>query len=188
MPLYNACTDLLDRNIEAGRGDKIAYIDHERAISFRELQTETRRFANLLVSLGVRREERIALILADTIEYPIAILGAMRAGVVPVLLNTLLTSEQYSYMLSDSRAAAAFVSEPLLAAVEPALSALPVNAKVFVASGPAGAHEDFSKALAAQSADFTTADTHSDEPAFWLYSSGSTGAPRARNTCTPARC
>ena len=112
MPLYNACADLLDRNIDAGRGDKIAYIDHERAITYRELQRETRRFANLLVSLGIRREERVALILADTIDYPIAILGALRAGIVPVLLNTLLTSEQYVYMLGDCRAKAVSSRNP----------------------------------------------------------------------------
>ncbi len=178
MPLYNACVDLLDRNVENGLGKKIAFIDHERSIAYAALQAETRRFGNLLLSLGLRREERIALILADTIEYPIAILGALRAGIVPVLLNTLLTSEQYKYMLTDCRAKAVFVSQPLLTNVEPALKSLPASARIFVASGPSGAYDDFTKALAGQSADFVTADTDADEPAFWLYSSGSTGEPK----------
>ena len=179
MPLYNACTDLLDRNIDKGLGAKTAFIDPARSITYGELQTETRRFANLLVSLGIRREERVALIMADTVEYPIAILGAMRAGIVPVLINTLLTAEQYNYMLADSRARAVLVSAPLLPAVEPALKDLPALDQVIIVGGDAKAPRiDFAAALGAQSAEFETAATHSDEPAFWLYSSGSTGSPK----------
>jgi 4-hydroxybenzoate-CoA ligase len=179
MPLYNACTDLLDRNIDKGLGAKTAFIDPVRSITYGELQTETRRFANLLISLGFRREERVALIMADTVEYPIAILGAMRAGIVPVLINTLLTAEQYNYMLADSRARAVVISAPLLAAVEPALKDLPALDQVIIVGGEARAPRiNFAAALAAQGAEFQTVATHSDEPAFWLYSSGSTGAPK----------
>ncbi len=179
MPLYNACTDLLDRNIDKGLGAKTAFIDPARSITYGELQSETRRFANLLVSLGIRREERVALIMADTVEYPIAILGAMRAGIVPVLINTLLTAEQYNYMLADSRARAVLISAPLLPAVEPALKDLPALDQVIIVGGDAKAPRiDFAAALGAQSAEFETAATHSDEPAFWLYSSGSTGSPK----------
>src|SRR3974390_2334322 len=110
MTRYNACEDLLDRNVAAGRKDKIAFIDPNRSLSYGALAVEPRRFANLLKDLGVRREQRIALALLDTVEYPAAFLGAIRAGVIPVCLNTLLASEQYAYMLADSRADVLFVS------------------------------------------------------------------------------
>jgi 4-hydroxybenzoate-CoA ligase len=179
MPNYNACTELLDRNVELGRGGKTAFIDHARAITYGELQTETRKFANLLVSLGIRREERVALVLADVVEYPVAILGAIRAGIVPVLLNTLLTAEQYAYMLSDSRARAVLISSQLLPAVEPALKNQPDLQHIVIVDGAAAAPRlNFATELAKQSDKFETVATHSDEPAFWLYSSGSTGSPK----------
>ena len=104
MTSYNAVTWLLDRNIEEGRGNKLAYTDTVSELSYAELQRETCRAANLLRRLGVRREERVAMIMLDTVDFPIVFLGAIRAGVVPVPLNTLLTTEQYAYVLADCRA------------------------------------------------------------------------------------
>ncbi|TAK48651.1 MAG: benzoate-CoA ligase family protein [Xanthobacteraceae bacterium] len=179
MSIYNACTELLDRNVEQGRGGKVAFIDHARSITYGELQAQTRKFANLLVSLDVRREERVALIMADVVEYPVAILGAIRAGIVPVLLNTLLTAEQYGYMLADSRARVVVISSQLLPAVEPALQGLPSLQHIIIVDGEAAAPRlNLAAALAKQSDAFETVATHADEPAFWLYSSGSTGSPK----------
>jgi len=76
------------------------------------------RVANLLRRLGVRREERVAMIMLDTVDFPAVFLGAIRAGVVPVPLNTLLTSDQYAYVLADCRARVLFVSEALLPVVK----------------------------------------------------------------------
>jgi 4-hydroxybenzoate-CoA ligase len=176
---HNACADLLDRNVEEGRGDKLAFIDPERRLSYGELQAETRRFARLLQTLGVRREERIALAMLDTVEMPIAFLGAMRAGVVPIPLNTLLVADQYAYMLADSRARALCVSSALLPVLEPIVSKLPDLAHLIVVGGDAPPDAiDFRQALSSEPALFDTAVCHADEPAFWLYSSGSTGAPK----------
>jgi 4-hydroxybenzoate-CoA ligase len=176
---YNACTDLLDRNVEAGRGDKVAFIDPRRSLTYGQLQADTRRFARVLNSLGLRREERIALAMLDTVDLPVAFLGAIRAGIVPVPLNTMLSTEQYRYQLEDSRARALLVSGALLPVLKPALQGLPDLAHVLVADGTAKApHRDFAAALACEPADFPTAKTQADEPAFWLYSSGSTGAPK----------
>jgi 4-hydroxybenzoate-CoA ligase len=176
---YNACTDLLDRNVEEGRGDKLAFLDPERKLTYGALQAETRRFARLLQTLGVRREERIALAMLDAVELPIAFLGAIRAGVAPIPLNTLLAAEQYAYMLADSRARALCVSSALLPVLEPILSKLPDLAHVIVVGGRASPPAiDFWQALSSEPALFETADCHADEPAFWLYSSGSTGAPK----------
>src|SRR5262249_56521989 len=104
MAVYNAASDLIDRNIRAGRGDKPAFIDRQRRLSYAELARETARAANLMAGLGLRREDRVALVLLDTVDFPVLFLGAIRAGVVPVPLNTLLTAEQYAYILADTRA------------------------------------------------------------------------------------
>ena len=115
---YNAVTWLLDRNVDAGRAKKPAFIDSVSELTYGELQKQSRRLANLLRRLGVRREERVAMIMLDTTDFPIVFLGAFRAGVVPVPLNTLLTSDQYAYILADCRARVLFVSEALFPVVK----------------------------------------------------------------------
>ena len=102
--VYNAASDLIEPNLAAGRADKPAFIDRERRITYGELQRESGKLANHLHRLGVRREERVALVLLDTVDFPVIFLGAIRAGIVPVPLNTLLTAEQYAYILADTRA------------------------------------------------------------------------------------
>src|SRR5437588_9834290 len=178
--IYNAVTDLLDRNIDEGRGNKIAFIDRKRQVTYRQLQAESCRVAHLLKKLGIRQEQRVALIMLDTVDYPAMFLGAMRAGVVPVLLNTLLPAEQYAYVLKDCRARALFVSPQLLSIVEPILPRLSDLAHVIVAGdAPSGASfKTLQASLDGLPKEFETADTHPDEPGFWLYSSGSTGMPK----------
>ena len=155
---YNASADLLDRNLDAGRGGKTAFIDPARSLTYATLADGSRRFANALMRLGLRREERVALLMTDTVDFPVAFLGAIRAGIVPIPLNTMLGPEQYAYMLSDSRARALVVSDVLYAAVEPALAAAPDLAHVVV-SGAKGieGRAAFGDLVAAGSADFETA-------------------------------
>jgi 4-hydroxybenzoate-CoA ligase len=174
----NAVNALLDRNIAEGRGDKVAYIDPMRILTYAQLQSATHRLANLLRRLGVRREERVAMVMLDTVDFPIVFLGAIRAGVLPVPLNTLLTADQYAYMLADSRARVLFVSHALLPVLESILPGLPDLRDIIVVGGPPGDSRDFAAALEAEPDQFETVATHADEPAFWLYSSGSTGAPK----------
>jgi 4-hydroxybenzoate-CoA ligase len=181
---YNACEALLDRNVAEGRGGKTVFTDPQRSITYGALVDETKRCANLLRGLGLRREDRVLMIMLDTIDWPIVFLGAIRAGVIPIPVNTLMPVESYRYMLADSGARALFVSAALLPAVEPVLADLPDLERIVVvgtgAKAEAGtvATVDFTTALAAEPAQFTTAKTHADETAFWLYSSGSTGAPK----------
>src|SRR5437868_14019010 len=125
---YNAVTWLLDRNIDAGRGNKLAYTDTVSELSYGELQTQSRKLANLLKRLGVRREERAAMLMLDTVEFPIVFLGAIRAGVVPVALNPLLTTDQYACVLADSRARVLFISEALLPVEQGILGRIPALA------------------------------------------------------------
>ena len=176
--LYNAVTDLVDVHLAAGRADKLAYVDPSRSLTYGDLAAETRRMGNLLTRLGLGREDRVAMIMLDTVDWPVVFLGAIRAGIVPIPLNTLLGSDQYAYMLADSRAKALVVSPTLLPLVEPLLDDLPALRTVIVAGGAAEGHPSLAAELAKESDDFATAATHPDETAFWLYSSGSTGAPK----------
>jgi 4-hydroxybenzoate-CoA ligase len=175
---YNAVTWLLDRNVDEGRGGKLAFTDTVSELTYGALQTETRRLANLLRRLGVRREERVAMIMLDTIDFPVVFLGAIRAGVIPVPLNTLLTADQYAYVLADCRAKVLFISEALLPVVKDVVGRLPALEHVVVSGADAGGHKKLSDEIAKENDTFATAATHADEPAFWLYSSGSTGMPK----------
>jgi 4-hydroxybenzoate-CoA ligase len=183
---YNAATDFVDANVAQGRGGKIAFVDPARSLTYGELQADSCRFANGALSLGLRQESRALLLMLDTVDYPVAFWGAIRAGIVPIPLNTLLRPEQYAYIFADSRAEAIVVSAPLLPAVASVLGLAPHLRTIVVAGGEAGAGAipdgrtacGFAEVLARGTPDVWHADTSSDEVAFWLYSSGSTGEPK----------
>ena len=177
--IYNAAVDMVDRNVAQGRASKPVFIDPNETLTYGELQARCNRMANLLATYAIPREARVALLLLDTVDFPVAFWGAIKAGVVPVALNTLLTTEQYAYILGDSRAKALFVSAPLLPVVQPILGQLPFLKHVFVSGGEAPPFAlSLRGELQHQAPDFEAADTCSDETAFWLYSSGSTGMPK----------
>src|SRR5258707_9172911 len=171
---YNAVTWLLDRNIDEGRAEKLAFTDTVSDLTYGGLQKQTCRVANMLRRLGVRREERVAMIMLDTVDFPIVFLGAIRARVVPVPLNTLLTSDQYAFVLADCRARVLFISEALLPVVKDMVGRMPDLEHVVVAGKNAHGYKKLSDEIARENDTFATVATHADEPAFWLYSSGST--------------
>ena len=176
--VYNAAQDLVLRNLAAGRADKIAYVDDAGTYTFAELGRRVDRCANALRALGLAQEQRVLVCLLDTIDFPSVFLGAIKAGIVPVAANTLLTTGDYEYMLRDSRARALVVSVELLPAFAPLFGKLPHLAHVIVSGGDAGPHVALAARMAAADATAVVADTTRDDAAFWLYSSGSTGAPK----------
>ena len=111
--LYNFAEDVLARNQNAGRGDKTAYIDQRGTWSYGQLAERVDRFGNLLRGLGIQREQRILICLPDTIDWPTSFLGAVKAGVVVIPVNTLLGEAEYRTILEDSRARLLIVSEEL---------------------------------------------------------------------------
>ena len=117
--LYNAAVDMVDRNVVEGRGDKVAFLDPSTKLTYAALQERCNRFANALPRLGIARERRIVLIMLDTVDLPVVFWGAIKAGVVPIPLNTLLTADQWHYMIEDSRADAVILSPELLERVGP---------------------------------------------------------------------
>jgi 4-hydroxybenzoate-CoA ligase len=175
---YNAAVDFVDRNVAEGRGEKIAFIDPSRNLTYGELRDNAARIGPMLARMGIEPENRIALVLLDTVDFPVLFWGAIRAGIVPVLVNTRLTVDQYRYLFEDSRAKAVFVSATLLAEVQEAASDLPsLKAIVVVGGGPTSLPR-LDTLLAAENEGSAPARTCADEVAYWLYSSGTTGMPK----------
>ena len=175
---YNAAHDLLERN--AGRSAKVAFVDalSGATLSYGELAEQSHCFANALRAQGFPPESRILLAMLDTPEWPVAFLGCILAGVVPVAANTLLTTRDFDFMLRDSRAQGLIVSKALLPAFEPLIAQIPTLRTVITAGDDSESDTALAQMVRAQPATKTIATTCADDACFWLYSSGSTGTPK----------
>ncbi len=176
---FNFARHLLALN--AGRAGKLVYRDDHRDMTYGELDQRVRRFAAGLLSRGLQPEQRILLVMQDTVDMPVAFLGALFAGIVPVPVNTLLPADNYAYMLKHSDAKLVIVSAPLLPVVKDALAQSQRAVPVVVAGGDPSSRDvhRFDQLLATEPLPVDGhADTHADQFAFWLYSSGSTGQPK----------
>jgi 4-hydroxybenzoate-CoA ligase len=182
---YNAVSEFVDANVERGLGDKAAFTDSERALTYAQLQARSCQLASAWKAMGLDAESRIMLVLHDTVDYPVAFWGAIRAGIIPIPINTLLTAEQYAYLLADSRAAAVVVAAPLARTILSIRHRLPHLRAVIVVGASGREHADlrdvlfFEDVLAKGEPTPFSAPTMSDEVALWMYTSGSTGDPKA---------
>ena len=175
---FNLADYLVDRHLAEGRGPKTAVVCGDETLTYAQVSERSNRVANGLRSLGVRREDRIMLLLLDGPAFVESFFAVLKLAAVPIPTNTLLKPQDYQYMLNDSRAVAVIVSEQLL----PQLQAIARDSLLFlrhvvvVGDGPPGTlrFDD----LLAHPADLQVAPTSKDDAAFWLYSSGTTGFPK----------
>ena len=175
---FNVADYLVDRHVREGRGGRTAILCGDESVSYAQVAERSNRVGNGLRSLGVRREERVLLLLLDTPAFAYSFFGAQKIGAVPIPTNTLLKSQDYRYMLNDSRATVAIVSEPLL----PQLAAIPRDELPYlqhlvIDGRPTADAIGFDQLLAAAPA-LEPEPTSKDDAAFWLYSSGTTGFPK----------
>ena len=177
---FNAAAHFVDPHARL-RPDRVAIECGDLRVTYGELVASVHRVGNALRgALGVRMEERVLLLLLDTPEFAACFLGAIEIGAVPVPVNTLLRSNDYQYLLNDSRARVAIVSQALLPQVEAIpRNELPFLEHIVVIGDPAQGTHSFSELIDAAPSELDPAPTHKDDAAFWLYSSGSTGPPKA---------
>ena len=163
--------------------DKTAFVDDSGSLSFAELEDRVRRLAEAMRGLGLRREERILLLMHDGLDWPVSFLGTLYAGLVPVAVNTLLPAADYAYLLENSRAQAVLVSGALLPTLAGALGRASHEVQKIIVSRPVSDASDLEvieleTLIHANPPAERPASTSADDPAFWLYSSGSTGRPK----------
>lgn len=176
---FNAASHFIDRHIAEGREGKVAIECGDEQVTYRQLFEGVNRLGNALRQLGIRPEERVGMLLLDTPEFAYCFFGIIKIGAIALPMNTLLTPSEYEYVLNDSRARALIVSEELL----PQIQAIPKAnlrylEKIVVAGNAPPNCDPLSALLASASPELQAATTCKDEPAFWLYSSGSTGFPK----------
>ncbi len=179
--LYNAAADLIGRNLPA-RAGKTAFIDDGGAQTYGELAQRVDRCAGALLGLGLEMEDRVVLGLLDTLDFPVVFLGAIKAGIVPIPVNTLFQPADFAFILADSRAKVAIVSAELLAHYEEAARLAGWPGRIIVSDPRATLADGRRPTLASLVLDATPlaqpAPTRPDDACFWLYSSGSTGTPK----------
>src|SRR4051795_12759277 len=179
---YNASRILFD-NLGNGRGDKRALMGPLGERSYRELCADASRWGHGLISLGLVRGDRVLMFLDDTPAYPAAFFGAVRAGFVPLLINTLTPPELLQFYLSDSGASVAVVEAEFSSRFDATACNDTQLHTLIVVNGAAGDHAIANAVTAEQwlqrfPGELPEADTHRNEMAFWMYSSGSTGRPK----------
>ena len=177
---FNFAQHLIERN--AARGSKVAYVDDHDSMTYGELEDRVRRMSNAMRALGVHREERVLLLMHDNNDWPVSFLGCLHAGVVPVCINTLLTVDDYAYVLQHSRAQGALVSQALMATLTKSMAQARHEIRFMLVSRPEAGLPVGATGLRDALQGFPPAEhaapTHREDIAFWLYSSGSTGRPK----------
>ena len=175
-PNYNVAVAFIDRHIAEGRGAKVAIRTADSAITYAELAANVNRCAGGLLRLGLARGERVLMVVKDCPAFFYLFWGAIKAGIVPVPLNTLLRSSSYAFMIDDSGAAALVYSPEFAGEVEPAIAAATRQPRYVLRTEGEG--QSLASLLAQSQPQFEAVPATAEDDCFWLYSSGSTGAPK----------
>jgi len=179
---YNASRVLFD-NLAKGFGERFALTGPAGARTYAELCAEACRWGNGFLSLGLKRGDRILLFLDDTPAYPAAFFGAVRAGFVPLLINTLTPPDLLQFYLADSGTPVAVADAEFCSRFDVEACKDTALRTLIVVNGRVGEHAA-PKSIAAEewlrgfAGELAEANTHRNEMAFWMYSSGSTGRPK----------
>jgi len=174
----NAASVFVDSNVDAGRGDKPAILCGDETVTYAQLQTNVNRVANALLDLGVRIEQRVAILMPDNPDCVYAFFGAIKIGAIAIPMNTILMPKDYEYLLNDSRAHVLVVHPSLLGHIMEIRGSLQYLEHIVVAGPDHDAPLVLEDLMAAASPTAEAADTNRDDTAFWLYSSGTTGFPK----------
>ena len=169
---FNVAAHFLELNLEAKRGDKVAFYYRNETYTYSEVSSWARRMASFLAQLELERENRIAILLPDTPEFVFAFWGAIWLGLVPVPVNTASTLEDIQYILQDCRAKLLLTNQAWCEKLTPLES--PYLKHIL----PVDGENPLIAQLTQQDAQIPWEKTHREEPAFWLYTSGSTGKPK----------
>ena len=175
---FNAASYFVDRNLAEGRSENVAILYQDQGLTYQQVAEKVNRTGHALRELGLQMEQRVMLLLLDCPQLVYCFFGAMKIGAVPVPVNTLLKAQDYRYLLNDSRARVLVVSQELYATVEPILAEMEHLRQVVVVGQVEGRHS-FDDLIGGQPGELAAARTHRDDVAFWLYTSGTTGMPRA---------
>ena len=172
---FNVAVHMIDRHIDEGRSDRTAYITEQETVSYGQLAERVNRCGNALLNAGIPTGSRMLMIVKDCPEFVYLYYGAIKAGIIPVPINTLLRAADYQYMVDDSKCAALIYSPDFEAEVGPALAAVSRRPPVVVLTEGDGGLGDM---IAAGSDVLAAYPSDSMADCFWLYSSGSTGRPK----------
>lgn len=178
--IFNAADYFVDRHLREGRQDKVAILCEDKQMTYGTLAREVNRFGNAILSSGTRMEDRVAVLMLDMELYPVVFFGSIKAGAVPICLNTLMRPKDYLYFLNDSRARVLVVDQSLYFNIEEIKSQLLYLEQIILVNAGREVtgtirYEDF---VSGKSPDLEAARTCPDDACFWLYSSGSTGKPK----------
>jgi benzoate-CoA ligase family protein len=175
-PGFNAAVSFVDRHLDEGRAAKVAIRSAAGEVTYAELVERVNRCGNALAGLGIRRGERLLMMVKDCPEFFYLFWGAIKAGIVPVPLNTMLRSDDYRFIVEDSKCAAVVWSPEFEGEVKPALAA--ARPRPEVALPVEGGDRNVRAEMARASAELRAVPAGATAACFWLYSSGSTGRPK----------
>lgn len=175
---FNMADYFLDHNIRKGRAGNIAVYYRDDAYTYAQVQEMANRAGNVLLGLGVEMENRVLMVLPDSIEFVAVWFGILKIGAVITMVNTILPASDYEYYLNYTRARVAVVHESVLSKIEEVRAACPFLKAVLVVGKDHGKNPNYEKLMAQSSSKLQNADTHLHDVAAWLFTSGSTGKPK----------